>query len=163
MRSIYSKILAWAAATVALSSIGFVATFWYLSESRSAETRFFHGIIRLQRDGAARAFRDGGPEGLRAYLAEMGASFEGEHFLVDARGRDLVDGRDRGDVLARGRGPHGGGDSPGRRPPPSAAGPPCSSAPPRPTACGSWRCPACGSPGSRPCRTTPGSCCSSWP
>ena len=93
MRSIYAKILAWAAVTVALASAGFVATFWYLSQSRTEEARFFGGIIALQRDGAAAAYREGGAEGLRSYLARMGTSFEGDHYLLDPQGRDLVDGR----------------------------------------------------------------------
>ncbi|WP_165250449.1 sensor histidine kinase [Paludisphaera soli] len=119
MRSIYAKLLAWAAVTVALSSIGFVATFWYLSESRSSEHRFIDAILALQRDGAVLALRDGGREGLRAFLAEMGASFEGDHFLVDRHGRDLLDGSDRAGLLARARRPESG-----PRPPRPPGGPP---------------------------------------
>ena len=125
MRSIYAKILAWAAVTVALASAGFVATFWYLSESRSEEARFFGGIIALQRDGAAAAYRAGGPEGLRSFLARMGTSFEGDHYLLDPQGRDLVDGRDRSGLLARGHGPRSRGPRP-----PHAGGPPVLISPP---------------------------------
>ena len=125
MKSIYAKILVWAAVTVALASAGFVATFWYLSESRSEEARFFGGIIALQRDAAAAAYRDGGVEGLRASLARMGASFEGDHYLLDSHGRDLIDGRDRSNLLARGRGRH----RPGMGPPPPG-GPPVLISPP---------------------------------
>lgn len=130
MRSIYAKLLAWAAATVALSSAGFVATFWYLSESHSAEHRFFNGVLTLQRDAAMRAYRDGGPEALRAFLAEMGLSFEGDHHLIGPDGRDLVDGSDRRSLLDRARFP--GPPATGSKRPPPGPPPPVLVSPPTP-------------------------------
>ncbi|OJW10908.1 MAG: hypothetical protein BGO49_25715 [Planctomycetales bacterium 71-10] len=127
MRSIYAKLLAWAAATVLLSSAGFVATFWYLSESHSAEHRFFIGVLTLQRDAAARAYRDGGPDALRTTLAEIGLSFEGEHHLIGPDGRDLVDGSDRRGLLAFAPAPRSAGGKPPR---PHGPGPPVLVSPP---------------------------------
>lgn len=127
MRSIYAKLLAWAAATVLLSSAGFVATFWYASESHPAEHRFFIGVLSLQRDAAARAYREGGPDALRTTLAEIGLSFEGDHYLIGPDGRDLVDGSDRSGLLAFDPGPR---PSARRRPPPPGPGPPVLVSPP---------------------------------
>jgi len=128
MRSIYGKILAWAAVTSALASAGFAATFWYVSASHAhaEERRFLVGILTLQRDEAVRAWRDGGPDGLRASLREMAASFPGEHFLLDREGRDLLDGADRSGLAARAEGP---GRGP-RRPLPPGGGPPPLVSPP---------------------------------
>lgn len=120
MRSIYAKLLVWAATTIVLSSAGFIATFWYLSESHSAEHRFFNGVLTLQRDAAVRAYRDGGAKALRTTLGEIGLSFEGDHYLLGPDGRDLVDGSDRRGVLAfapESRSPGG------RRPRPHGPGP----------------------------------------
>jgi signal transduction histidine kinase len=55
----------------------------------------------LQNEGARQALADGGPDELLRYLRRLDELFEAEHFLVDAAGRDLVDGTDRSPLKAR--------------------------------------------------------------
>src|SRR5438034_6532295 len=103
MRSILAKILLWSLGMFALSLIGFWALSWSL-ETRAPGTRDFHArVFALMGDDARRAYEEGGPERLAADLQRLSVYIPGEHFLTDARGRDLVNGADRSDLLRRGR------------------------------------------------------------
>jgi two-component system sensor histidine kinase CpxA len=46
-----------------------------------------------------RAYEEGGPERLAAHLRKLDSYLPGEHLLTDTRGRDLVSGADRCDLL----------------------------------------------------------------
>jgi two-component system sensor histidine kinase CpxA len=105
MRSIYAKLVLWAVGVSALSLIGFIATFWYLQPPQPGRRGFINGLMSLQLEGARRALEDGGPERLAAYLTRLDEDFRVEHHLVDRRGVDLVDGRDRSDDLAHASSP----------------------------------------------------------
>ena len=56
---------------------------------------------RCSLDDARRAYEEGGPPRLAEYLERLNSYTEAEHFLVDARGRDLVSGEDRSGLLAQ--------------------------------------------------------------
>jgi two-component system sensor histidine kinase CpxA len=111
LRSIFTKILLWALGTIALSLVGFAATSWLLDSLRPGRVDFIARTQALQLEGARRAYEEGGPDRLAAYLRRLDELFEAEHFLVDANGKDLVDGHDRSALLAQ-------GSSPSRRGPP---------------------------------------------
>jgi two-component system sensor histidine kinase CpxA len=105
MRSIGAKIVLWSLGTFALSLAGF----WAIShavERRAPGPRDFHArVLALIADDACRAYEDGGPKRLAAHLRRLSAYIPGEHLLTDARGRDLVNGADRSDLLSRGHTP----------------------------------------------------------
>ncbi len=105
MRSIFSTILIWGVATVGVSLVGYYATSRLLDRGRP----HMHGgggdmmgkTQDLQLEGARLALEEGGPEKLAQYLQRLDELFQAEHFLVDASGRDLVDGTDRSALRAR--------------------------------------------------------------
>ena len=107
MRTIFAKVLLWSLGTFALSLVAF----WAIS--RTLERRGppggdpFHHVIDLVQDDACRPTKRGGPSGSRPISSEFDAYLPGEHVLTDARGRDLVSGADRSDLLKRGRSPPG--------------------------------------------------------
>ncbi len=104
MRSIFTTILLWGVATVGLSLVGYYATSRLIDRGRP----HMHGggdmmgkTQDLQLEGGRIALEEGGPEKLAQYLQRLNDRFEAEHFLVDASGKDLVDGTDRSALLAR--------------------------------------------------------------
>ena len=100
MRSIFAKILLWAVATTAVSLVGFAATtrlIWkFLPGPIDPIARF--QVLLL--DDARAAYKQGGSERLAGYLRRLDGRFEAMHSLVDASGRDLVDGSDKSALLA---------------------------------------------------------------
>jgi two-component system sensor histidine kinase CpxA len=104
VRSIFAKILVWSLATFALA----LASFWAIARATDrrgppAGDPFFR-MIAMVEDDACRAYEEGGPGRLAAHLRRLDAKLPGEHLLTDERGRDLVTGADRCDLLRAG--PH---------------------------------------------------------
>ena len=95
MRSIFTKILVWAIGTTAVSLIGFALTTRLIWEYLPGPVDLIGRMLVLQREDAERAYKQGGPECLAGYLRRLDELFEAKHSLVDATGRDMVDGRDR--------------------------------------------------------------------
>jgi two-component system sensor histidine kinase CpxA len=105
MRSIFTKILLWTSATTAVSLIGFAATtrlIWQLQPGPIDPIVRFHVLLL---DDARTTYKEGGPARLAAYLRRLDKRFDARHFLVDAGGRDMVDGTDRSALLAAGSTP----------------------------------------------------------
>jgi two-component system sensor histidine kinase CpxA len=106
MRSIFAKIVVWSLGTFALSLVA------YWSISRLLERRGpgagdpIHRVVDLAQDDACRAYEEGGSRQLAALLTRLRTHLPGEHFLTDARGRDLANGADRSELLRHWR-PHG--------------------------------------------------------
>ena len=101
MRSIFTTILLWGLATIGVSLVGFFATSRLLEDRRPRMHDRMDRTQALQNEGARQALESGGPDELLRYLRRLDELFEAEHFLVDAGGRDLVDGTDRSALLAR--------------------------------------------------------------
>ena len=96
VRSIFTKIVVWAVATVVISLVGFVVTSAFVSariSGRNAELAALEH--RCSWTMPAERFKDGGPERLDAFLKRLNDHTESEHFLTDGRGIDLVTGEDR--------------------------------------------------------------------
>ena len=124
MRSIFSTILLWGVATIGVSLVGYYATSRYLDSGRPRSPDMMDKTQALQLEGGMRALEDGGPEELAFYLRTLDEIFVAQHFLVDAAGKDLVDGTDRSSLVARSR--SRGHDGPSRgtgHGPPSEEGP----------------------------------------
>jgi signal transduction histidine kinase len=101
VRSIFTKIVLWFTVTFVLSLVGYVATSMLLSARLADREPIMPRLNALFLDDSIRAYEEGGPTRLAEYLERLNSYTEGEHFLVDARGRDLVGGEDRSGLLAQ--------------------------------------------------------------
>ncbi len=95
VRSIFTKIVGWAVATVVISLVGFIVTSAFVSERISGRSTTSPRLSMMYLDDARRAFQEGGPRRLDAFLRRLNEHTESEHFLTDGRGVDLVTGEDR--------------------------------------------------------------------
>jgi signal transduction histidine kinase len=100
LRSLFTKILLWFLATTLVSMAALLATSTVLL-ARFGPDDFFAHTIALQIDDARRAYEEGGSIRLATYLHRLDAFYPVEHFLTDARGRDLLNGVDRSPLLAK--------------------------------------------------------------
>jgi len=91
--------------TLAIVAASFAA--WKISgyvTSRMSRD-FFPGLVGQQLDYTRKAFEEGGVPALKLSLSEMDQVMPGSHYLLDARGRDLLSGVDRSETLKRGATP----------------------------------------------------------
>jgi signal transduction histidine kinase len=100
-RSIFSKIFLWFTVTFVLSLIGYVITSMLVSAHLADRDPPMMRVHSIFAEDARRAYDEGGASQLAEYLAQLDSQSEGQHFLVDARGRDLVTGEDRSSLLAQ--------------------------------------------------------------
>ena len=102
MRSLFAKILLWFLATVLFAFVGFsvIAVRHYNDPMRQPPMA---RAIRFQAREAMEAYEAGGVAALRWDLARVQEIFQSEAMLADAKGRDLVTGEDRSDLIAAGR------------------------------------------------------------
>jgi two-component system sensor histidine kinase CpxA len=106
MRTILATILLWAFATIACCIAGLWLTARALERSRPSGKDPVMSVVSMLGDDARRAFDRGGAAGLSEHLRQVAAKLPGERFLVDAEGKDLIDGSDRTAILrAIGPGP----------------------------------------------------------
>jgi hypothetical protein len=101
VRSLFAKILLWFLATVLFAFVGFSVTAarHYNDPMRQAP---MSRAIRFQSREAVEAYEAGGVPALRWDLARVQEIFQSEAILADAKGRDLVTGEDRSDLIAAG-------------------------------------------------------------
>ena len=100
VRSIFTKIVVWFAATFVLSLVGYVATSMLLFARLAEREPVMPRLNSLFLDDARRAYEEGGASRLGEYLSRLDSYTEAEHFLVDGHGVDLVGGEDRSGLLA---------------------------------------------------------------
>ncbi|MBZ5592970.1 MAG: HAMP domain-containing protein [Acidobacteriia bacterium] len=102
MRSLFAKILLWFLATVMVAFMGFsvIAVRHYNDPMRQPPMA---RAIRFQAREAVEAYETGGVAALRWDLARVQEIFQSEAMLADAKGRDLVTGEDRSELIAAGR------------------------------------------------------------
>jgi len=98
IRSIFTKIVLWFVVTVALSLVGFLVTSLLVSARLTGRETNISRINTLFLDDARRAYEEGGPARLAAFLDRLDTYSESQHFLTDGRGIDLVSGIDRSDL-----------------------------------------------------------------
>jgi signal transduction histidine kinase len=101
MRTIFAKVLLWSLGTFVLSLVAYWAISRTLQRRGPPGGDPIHRVIDLIQDDARKAYEEGGPERLSAYLQRIQAYLPGEHIMTDPRGRDLVSGADRSDLLRR--------------------------------------------------------------
>jgi signal transduction histidine kinase len=98
IRSIFTKIVVWFVATVALSLFGLMGTSLLLSARLTGRDTIGSRLNTLFLDDARRAYEEGASAQLRCYLKRLDDYSESRHFLTNARGIDLVTGEDRSDL-----------------------------------------------------------------
>ena len=79
----------------------FVTVFFAVTRPRI--NRNVRGFVAVEADTAAWAFSIGGHDALRTYIDSLNTGFPGRHYLVDARGVDVLSGDDRSALLSLGR------------------------------------------------------------
>jgi signal transduction histidine kinase len=97
MKSLYARILATLAATLLVCMI--VTAIESARLERATTRAYFEGSMALQLQQAQRVYEEGGPRRLAEYLSEVDAVLNGQRFLTDRNGKDLVSGVDRSDML----------------------------------------------------------------
>jgi signal transduction histidine kinase len=99
LRSLYVATLAALASILLLSFL----VFHQISDrfQKLAIDPTFDRFDELELENARGIYESRGPEPLRDYLSSLDRLFSGRHFLLDARGRDLVSGADLSQLLPR--------------------------------------------------------------
>jgi signal transduction histidine kinase len=101
VRSLFAKILLWLLATVVTAFVSFsVIEVRFDDAMRHAPMARAFGF---QAREAQEAYEGGGPKALRWDLDRVKEIFQAEAMLTDAKGRDLVTGVDRSELIQAGR------------------------------------------------------------
>jgi signal transduction histidine kinase len=98
IRSIFTKIVVWFVATVALSLVGLMGTSLIISARLTGRDTIAFRLTTLFLDDARRAYEEGGSAQLQSYLKRLDDYSESQYFLTNGRGIDLVTGEDRSDL-----------------------------------------------------------------
>lgn len=96
-KSLYVGVLLAMVSTLMLSFLAFQVIAARVQRMQIDPT--YDKFDELQLESARRAFERRGAEGLQAYLASLNHIFGGSHYLLDAKGMDLVTGESRTQLL----------------------------------------------------------------
>lgn len=97
MRSLYLRILVTLAAALVLCLV--ITLIESARLDRATTRRYIEGSITLELQQAQRVYEEGGPQRLASYLAEVDAALQGQRYLTDGEGKDLVSGVDHSEML----------------------------------------------------------------
>jgi len=100
VRSIFTKIFLWFLATLLFSIMALIATALWNNRAHRIEEPFAR-MQAFECEQAGAAYRTGGGPALAAYLASLDHHFPGEHYLLDARGKDLLTGENRSALISQ--------------------------------------------------------------
>ena len=103
MRSMFAKILLWFWATLIITVVGsaMISAFSFgASERRFPLAR----LAAFELQEARAAYEAGGKEGLAAHMQRLEPVYHGNALLTDGKGRDLLTGEDRSNLVERARG-----------------------------------------------------------
>jgi signal transduction histidine kinase len=100
VRSIFRIIFLRFLVMLALSFLGTFATRSIITRSPGVET-LNRGVLESQLRRAVELSRSGGAQSLGPYLSRISGAERADVYVLDAAGRDLVDGTDRGRLLER--------------------------------------------------------------
>jgi hypothetical protein len=102
VRTLFTKILLWFIATVAITFIG-LAVIPAISINDPGRRPAFASAFTFQANEAERAYENGGREALVEFLNRLRAYEPADVVLTDSQGRDLLTGEDRSQWLAAGQ------------------------------------------------------------
>ncbi len=105
MKSLFRKILLWFLAVMAFTVLGFILTTASVMSATRGREHLFGRLLAFQTEEARHAYETGGEEGLAEFLERFREVFQARGILTDARGRDLLTGADRGDLIRAARRP----------------------------------------------------------
>jgi signal transduction histidine kinase len=97
LRSLNASVLVAMAAILSISFLGFNIISDRMEKEHFLPT--FDMFDEFQLKSALNAYKSGGKEPLRVYLASLDSAFGGNHYVLDASGADLVSGEDRSALL----------------------------------------------------------------
>jgi two-component system sensor histidine kinase CpxA len=100
MKSVYRKILAWSLVTLVISLVAFLFV-TNLIAMRLGAWDVFPRLLALELSDAQEAWESGGSTHLSTLIARLDRLTAAQHYLLDARARDLASGVDRSDFVAR--------------------------------------------------------------
>lgn len=101
MRSLYGRIFIAFFATLVVSLFSFVAIFFAFTGPRM--NRNARSLGSAAAEIAAASLSSGGRDALQLYIRSLDTSFGGPHYLVDARGIDVLSGEDHSRLLGLAR------------------------------------------------------------
>ena len=101
MRSVYAKITLFLFATLALSLFAFLWVTQVVDARASRQTGQFGHFQSMELEEARDAYESGGASKLKAFEDRYRRYVPGNHYLTDAKGRDLLTGADRSALLAQ--------------------------------------------------------------
>jgi signal transduction histidine kinase len=104
VRSVYFKILLWCFVTLLLSLVAFVVVSTFVSGT-AARGGFITDMHAWQTSEAVHAYESGGSADLAVYLGNLHHFLKEHDYLTDARGKDLITGEDRSELLKLARPP----------------------------------------------------------
>jgi len=104
MRSLFGKILVWFLFTTVITGFGIAITSAITLEASAGRPSMFADVIAQRADEARIAYEHGGKAALGAMLAKLRAPGRNEVTFTDARGRDVLTGRDRSSQLPHAEG-----------------------------------------------------------
>jgi signal transduction histidine kinase len=99
MKSLHARILIWSLTTLAVSLVALFLLARYGTLRNVSRGNVFSNLHSFQRELAVQAYEGGGPSALKPALAQNERYFQAEHYLLDGKGRDLLTGDDRSDLL----------------------------------------------------------------
>lgn len=97
----FRRILLWFSGLLVFSFLAFLVTSYLLAPHPPSRDRMFRRLAVYHGEEAARTFEERGREGLARFLDRLDRFFPSRHYLVDRKGRDLVTGEDRRELLER--------------------------------------------------------------
>jgi two-component system sensor histidine kinase CpxA len=104
MRTLFAKILLWFWCTLAITVVG---SAWIsalsVNENDTDATAPGTRLVTFQLEEARAAYETGGRAALQAFVDTLHRVYNAQGVLTDARGRDLLTGRERPDLLSRAR------------------------------------------------------------
>ncbi len=101
MRSILVKISLWFFATLVGTLFAFWVIAFLITPTPAKRTDLYTRALGVQLEEARFAYESGGASALRAFFKRLSANFPNPRFLTDARGRDLLTGEDRTELIRR--------------------------------------------------------------
>jgi two-component system sensor histidine kinase CpxA len=104
MNSLFAKILAWFGCTMLIALMGsaFISAL-SMNPNDTDEQSPWSRLMQFQLEEARTAYETGGRPELEAYLETLHRSYDAEGILADDKGRDVLTGQDRSNLLRRAR------------------------------------------------------------
>ena len=104
MNSLFTKLLVWFSCSLIITVLGsaFISA-WNVDSNDYGRGSPAARMVQFQLEQARTAYETGGRPGLQLFLETLDRIYEARGVLTDEKGRDLLTGQDRSDLVNRGR------------------------------------------------------------